>query len=74
MWTKKKYRPLTCQEAKSELGQEGQHNFEPRYDERYPAIFENFLEMQGQPILEKIYVCDVCTYCGEVKRRGEVRH
>ena len=47
------------------------HKFKPRYDWRFPkgANFEGY----GNPksFMEKTYVCDVCTKCGAVVKRGE---
>lgn len=68
MWTKKKYRKLTCKEDKNL----GHHNFEPRYDSKFPNGFmQSVIEMCGDPrrYMEQLYVQDICTYCGEVRRR-----
>ena len=46
----------------------GNHKFEPRYDVRFPRWFAtNTIEIKGNLdiIKEKIYVKDVCIYCGE---------
>ena len=60
---------FTCKEKPAT----GNHRFEPRFEKRYPeGFFRGLTEMQGTPdkFMEKIYIRDICTYCGEVKERN----
>lgn len=46
--------------------------FEPRYDRLFPPTLES---LPGYPpaleaLKEQVYVCDVCTRCGETIKRG----
>lgn len=66
MW--KKNHKKTCMES----GLIGNHNFEPRYDNKYPQGFmQAVIEMAGDPrrYMEQTYVCDVCTWCGKTTKR-----
>jgi hypothetical protein len=72
MWKTKKYRPKICTEAG--LDEKGKHNFEPRHEYKYaPGHMERIVEMTGDPRrwMEKIYVHDICVYCGEIRKREE---
>lgn len=52
------------------------HKFEPRYRERANPIFSNLNVIESvltedlrELVVLKIYICDVCKYCGKVVNR-----
>lgn len=45
----------------------GEHNFQPRYDEKVPDPFWGAVSNQK----DKIYVADVCSRCGTTIKRQE---
>jgi hypothetical protein len=56
----------------------GDHDFQPRYEEREPfwLTSRGELEFSGsleqlRSMYEKRYVCDVCRWCGKVVKREE---
>jgi len=65
MWKRK-----TCREN----GHHGNHKFEPRHEYKYAkGHMDRLIEMKGDPRrhMEKIYVHDICVYCGEIRKREE---
>lgn len=52
---------------------EGVHDFRPRYDEVWPAWFQNVTKISGdcEHYKERRYVQDVCVRCGIATTRAK---
>lgn len=48
------------------------HRYEARFDLKAPAWLSNVRSIQGHPkeTYESIYVHDICTRCGDIKKRN----
>lgn len=50
------------------------HRFEPRYHLKFPERMSNIKTWDGgnvESLKEKIYVHDVCVYCGKVAKKDD---
>ena len=56
----------------------GKHSYTPRYDEvpnevAIKAIEHNQIGISREMMLRKVYICDICAYCGDTIDRIDMK-